>query len=153
MGDELQLGGCGLRTVGAVNAGNLRDNLARLFHIDVVADVQVQAGQNVGVVERGTAHDGAGQLHGVHDGNGGDSAGASHLIGHVDERRAGPLGLKLVGDGPARTLRRIAKVLLLPQRIDLEHDAVGGHGQGVARLVPMVDEGIDLVERLEARHR
>ena len=120
-----------------VNAHNLRYYLASLLHIHVVAQVKVEAAYEVLVVQRGAAHRSAGQLHRLHVGHWRHRARAPHLEGHLGEPRALALGLELVGYRPARALRRVAQGALLPQRIYLEHYAVGGHGQLLAGRVPV----------------
>ena len=118
---------------------NLGDNLAAFLHIHVVAYVKVERADEGFVVQRRAFHGRSGQLHGVHVGDGCHGTGAAHLVGHLIETGAGAFGLELIGDGPARTLGREAQRTLLPQRVHLEHDAVGGHGQVLPLAVPVAD--------------
>ena len=135
-----------------VDADNLRDNLAALLHVDHVAQVQVERADEVLVVQRGAAHGGACQLHGLHVGHRGDGTGAAHLIGDLQQARLGTLGLELVGNGPAGRLGGIAQRTLLLQRVDFQHDAVGRHRQVFALPVPVVDVVENLLHRAHLAH-
>ena len=55
MGDERYLFAAG-RSGCQVYTGNFRDNLPTLFHVDTVADVQVQRSDDVCIMQRGTFH-------------------------------------------------------------------------------------------------
>ena len=122
-----------------VHTRYLGDDFTAFFNIDHVADVQVEAFDDVGIVERGAFYDGSRQLHGVQIGHWRDGTRTAHLVAHLVEPCQRAFGLELVGDGPAGRLGRVAQVLLLAQAVHLQHDAVGGHGQVLAFRVPIVD--------------
>ena len=149
--DELY-GLCDDGTLVDIHPHNLGDDLAAFLHIDIVADVQVETLDEVLVVQRGALHRGASQLHGFHVGNGGNGSRASYLIGHFIQPRTGPFGLELIGDGPSRRLGRESQVPLLALGVHLQHDAVGGHRQVLALLVPVVDEIVNLLQGLHLLH-
>ncbi len=130
----------------------LRNNLAALFHKDAVAHVEVEGGHHVGIVKRCPADLCTSQLNRVHVGNGRHSTGSAHLEDNLPERCLGLFCLKLVGYCPTGTLGRHAEALLLGQGIDLQHDAIGGDGQAVPFLVPIVDVGEHLVQRADQPH-
>ena len=96
-----------------VHTHDLRDDLTAFLHIHIVADMQVETLDKILVVQRGALHGGTGQLHGIHVRHRGDGTRTPHLIGHFIQTRTGPLGLELIGDGPARTLGRKPKRSLL----------------------------------------
>ena len=89
-----------------VHPNYFRNDLASLFHIDIIADMQVETLDEVLVVERGPLHGRTRQLHGIHIGHGRDGTSTPHLIGHLVQSGADALGLELIGDGPAGTLGR-----------------------------------------------
>ena len=140
MGDTIRRNVC--------HAHYLGNNFARFFYAHHVAYVEVELADNVFVVQRGAAHGGAGQQHGLHIRHRRDSTRAPHLECHVEQARHGLLGLKLVGYGPARIFRRVAQPLLLSQVVHFEHNAVGGKGQGVACLVPIIYIVVDVLQRM-----
>ena len=149
--DELH----GLRDDGTlvdVHAHNLRNDLATLLHIHIVADMQVEALDEVLVVQRGTLHRGTCQLHGFHVGHRCHGSRSSHLIGHLVEPRAGPFGLELIGNSPSGRLGRESQMPLLALGVHLQHDAVGGHGQVLALPVPVVDEVVNLLKGVHLPH-
>ena len=137
MRDEMH-GLCAGRTLIRSHTDNLRNYLTALFHIDEIAYVQVETLYEVFVVERSPLHQSACQLHGFHICHGRDGTRAPHLVGHLAEACACPFGLELVGDGPSRTLRRIAQTALLAQGVHFKHNAVGGNGKVLALRVPIV---------------
>ena len=130
------------------HAHYLGNNFARFFYAHHVTNVEVELTDDVFVVQRGAAHGGAGKQHGLHVGHRRDSTRAPHLECHVEQARHGLLGLKLVGYGPARIFRRVAQPLLLSQVVHFEHNAIGGKGQGMARLVPIVYIVVDVLQRM-----
>ena len=130
------------------HAHYLGNNFARFFYAHHVANVEVELTDDVFVMQRGAAHGGAGQQHGLHIRHRRDSTRAPHLECHVEQARHGLLGLKLIGNGPARIFRRVAQPLLLSQVVHFEHNAVGGKGQGVACLVPIVYIVVDVLQRM-----
>ena len=87
-----------------VYANNLGDNLAALLNVHHVADMQVEATDEVLVVQRGTPHGGACQLYGLHVGNGRHGTRASHLVGDLQQSGTLALGLELIGNGPSGRL-------------------------------------------------
>ena len=143
---------CDDGTLVDVHPHDLRDNLATLLHIHIVADMQVKTLDEVLVVQRGTLHGGSSQLHGFHVGYRGYGSRTPHLISHFVQPCAGPFGLELIGNGPSRRLGRESQMPLLAQRGHLQHDAVGGHRQVLALLVPVVDEVVNLLQGLHLLH-
>ena len=115
----------------------LRDYLAALFHIHEVAFVKIETLDEVLIVECGASDCSSGKMHGVHICHGSDGACATHLICHLEQACAGALRLVFVCYGPSRRLGRHAERTLLAQGVDLEHYAVGGHGQILALRVPI----------------
>ena len=59
---------------------------------------------------------------------------------------------ELVGDGPSRTLCRHSQTALLCYGVDFQHDAVCGHGQVLAFLVPVVYIVVDVLQGLGKLH-
>ena len=100
--------GDGSRTVGSDVIYYLGNNLSALLHQHMVTHMQMQLGHHIGIVQRGTAHLGSGQLHGIHIGHRRHGSRAAYLEGDLEQTGAGSFGLKLIGYGPAWTLRRIA---------------------------------------------
>ena len=114
--------------------------------------MQVEPPHNVSVVQRGTADGGPGQQHRLEISHRRHHARAAHLIVDRNEARLRPLGLKLIRDGPPRTLRRGSERTLLPKGVYLEHNAVRSHGQAVALGVPMRDVSHDFLRRVADTH-
>ena len=96
-----------------IHTHNLGDDLATLFHVDIIADMQVKRTDKILVVQRGALHGGASQLHRIHIRHWGDGTCAPHLISHLIQSRTDTLGLKLIGDGPAWTLGSESQCALL----------------------------------------
>ena len=114
--------------------------------------MQVEALDEVLVVQGGALHGGASQLHGVHIGHRCDGTCAPHLIGHLIETRTHALSLELIRDGPTGALGCKAEGALLTQGIHLQHDTVCGHGKVLTRRIPVVDEVVDLLQRPHFLH-
>ena len=95
-------------------------------------------------MQRGAAHGGSGQQHRLEVRHGGDGPGAPDLERDAVEARERLLGLELVGHGPLRGLCREPEAPPHGEVVDLDDYAVGREGQLPPRLVPMVDEGVDL---------
>ena len=144
--------GDGSRAVGSDVIHYLWDNLSPLLHQHMIAHMQMQLGHHIGIVQRGTAHLGSGQLHGIHIGHRRHGSRTPYLEHHLPQYGLLLLGLELVGNGPTGTLGRHAQTTLLRQGVDLEHYAVGGHGQELALGVPMVDVVIDVLQRTDQLH-
>ena len=138
-GEEDGLGIAG--TLLGDDADDLRDDLTALLYEDLIIDVQVEGFDEVSVVKRGTAHGRARERHGIEIGHRRDGTRTPDLEVYGDETRLSLLGLILVGDSPARGLRRIAQLLLLGDGVDLEHDTIGGDGGFGTCLLPVVEEG------------
>ena len=130
---------CDNRTLIDIDANNLGDDLTTFLHIDVVADMQVEALDEVLVVQGGSFHGSTCQLHRIHIRHRRHSTSAPHLIGHFVETGADALCLELIGDGPAWTLGRETQSTLLAQRVHLQYDTVGSHWQVLSGLIPVID--------------
>ena len=89
-----------------VNTHNLRDNFSSLFHIEHVTLVNIQLGNDIGIVQRGALDDGAAQQHGVEIGNRGDDTRAAHFKRHILEFGAFTFRGKLEGNGPTGRFSR-----------------------------------------------
>ena len=101
-----------LTTVG-VDAHNLRNDLATLLHIHIIADVKIEAAYEIFVVKRGATHRGASKLHRLHVGNGRHGSCTANLIGDLVKAREGAFSFKLIGYSPSRTLCSEAQLSLL----------------------------------------
>ena len=133
-----------LRAVCGVDAGDLGDDLPAFLDVDPVAHADVQQGHLVCVVEGGALDERAAELHGGEVRDGGHGAGAPDLVVDAEQLRAGLLGLEFIGHRPAGRLGRVAQRALGGEFVDLDDDAVGGVGEELAGLVPVVDVGLDL---------
>ena len=98
-----------------INSDNLRNNLASLFNIHIIAYMQVQAAYKVFVVERSTPYGCSGQLNRLHIGYRSNSSSTPHLKCHFIKTCAGSFCLKLISYGPTRILCSIAKSPLLSE--------------------------------------
>ena len=150
--DKFNRSGVETTAVG-VDTCDLGDYLAPFLHIEHVVLMYVKRLYYVGIVERCTLHYCARKQHRLKIGYRSDDAGASHLERYEAQPREGSLRLKFVGDGPARRFGGGAEVELLAQRVDFEHEAVGGYRLLFPRLVPMVDVCIHRLQAVEPCHR
>ena len=105
----------------------------------MVADVEVEGFQHVGIVQGGTVHHGAGEEDGIHVGNGSYHTRAPHLERDFSQDGACLFRLELVGNGPTGRLGRHAQSLLLGKGVHLDDNAVRGHGKFLAVHVPVTD--------------
>ena len=96
-----------------IDSGYFWDDFTAFFHIHHVAYMQVQSFDNICIVQRGTFHNGAGQLHGVQIGNRSHCTGTSYLIGDFVQPCQCTFCLKFVCDGPSGGLRCESQILLL----------------------------------------
>ena len=94
-----------------LHAHDVRDDLARLFDDDDVADADVFARDLFRVVQAGPADGRTGQLDGLQIRDGRDRAGLADLHADIVQPRGGFIFLELVGDHPARALRRRAPIV------------------------------------------
>ena len=131
-----------------VDAHDLRNDFARLLYVHIVAQVEVELVDDVGIVKRCALDDGARKLHGIHIRHGSYGTRTTHLEGHLVEHRATTLGLKLISDCPTRTFGGEAEALALVVGVDFEHNAVRSHGEVLAHRVPIVNELEHLVKRV-----
>ena len=130
-------------------AHDLRDDVAGALEHDGVADAQVLAPDLVDVVQRGVAHRGA-----AHDDRGdvrdrGHGADAADVDLDLLELGGDLLGGELVGGRPARRARHEAQLLLLGQRVDLDHDPIGLVVEVLALLGPLLGVGDHRVDPLD----
>ncbi len=113
---------------------DLGDDIAAALDGDEVANLDAEAFDLVGVVERGAGDGGAADEDGSECGDGCDLAGAADLEEDVFEFGDAGAGGEFVGDGPARGFAGEAEAALLRDGVDLEDDAVDLVRQGVAEL-------------------
>ncbi len=139
-------------TLGELYTGDFWDDLAAFFHVEHIVLVDVEGAHDILVVHGGTFYDSAREQHRLQIGNGGDDTHAADVERHEAQARQRTLGGEFICHGPARRLGGEAEVELLLQGVDLEHEAVGGYGQFLACLVPVVYEAVNLFNRLKARH-
>ena len=123
-----------------VNAHDFWDDFTAFFHIEHISLMDVQLGDNVGIVQRCPLDDRAAQQHGIKVGYGRDDSRASHLKGNELQFGAFAFRSEFIGDGPSRRLGGGTQVQLLAQGIDFKHKAIGGNGQLLAFHVPVADE-------------
>ena len=131
-------------------ADDLRDDLARALHDDVVADADVLPVDVVLVVERRLFHRDAAHLHGLQDGVRVQRAGTSDVDADVQQACDRPLRRELPGDGPARLSSDEAEVPLVVQPVYLHDHPVCLVVLAVALAHPAFVVGRDLFGRLEA---
>ena len=135
-----------------IDPHNLRDNLAAFLYVDIIADVQVEALDEVLVVQGGTLDGCASQLNRIHIRHRGNGTRAPHLIGYLIQPCTYTFGLELIGDGPTRALRCESKRTLLPQGVHFQDDTIGSHGQVLTFRIPVVDVVIYLLKGLHLLH-
>ena len=82
LGDELQRTAVG-RALREIHTRDLGYDLASLLDVDHVPFAQVEGGDLVGVVERGTLYDCPGQKYRLEVGDGGYGSRAPYLIGNL----------------------------------------------------------------------
>ena len=133
------------RALGELHARDLGNDLAALLDVDHVAGPDVEQRHLFGVVERRAPHGGAGEQHRREVGDRCHGPRASDLEVDALEPREGLLGLELVGYGPARRLGRESQLAAQGEVVDLDDHAVGRERERAARLVPVGDEGVDLL--------
>ena len=136
----------------SVHADNLGDDLPTLFHIDIISDMKVESPDEILIVEGGSLHCCACQQHGLHVGHGSDGSRAPYLVRHLTQTGTGPFRLVFVGDGPTWALGGESQDALLAQRVHLEHDAIGGHGQVTPLGIPVADEVKDFLQGFHLPH-
>ena len=128
-----------------IHADHLRYYLATFLYQQVVTLAYTHLGYKVGVDQRRPPHRRAAQPHGRQVGHRRNNTRAPHLVADALQRRAHTLGLELVGYSPSRRLGRQAQFVPQSRLVNLDDDAVDAVRQLPACLVPMVDEGLDLV--------
>ena len=105
--------------------------------------MKIQFGDAIGVVEGGAADAGAGQGHGLKFSHRRHRSGASHLHRHLEQPAGSFLGWEFQRNGPAGCLLGEPGSLLQSQVVQLHHHAVGGIGEVMATLFPVVAEAVD----------
>ena len=146
VGSGHRLGACRAQVL--LDVGNLRDDFAALLDADGVAEMEVQSGDFVEVVEGGALDGGAREAHGCKVSHGRDRTGAADLEFYGEKRRVGALGLELVGDGPARALARGAEFALHGEVVELYDHAVDFEGEAVAARADVFGNLHDFVDRV-----
>lgn len=144
-------GPCVCGPSGKVHCGDLGNDLAAFFHLHQVAEVQVQLGDLVGIVDAGPFHGGAGQFHGIQYCNGGYGTGAPHEEFHAQELGELLLGGEFVGNGPARAFCAQAQLLLQGDAVHFDHHPVDADLQVVAFAVPVGNKLHDALHRVRLR--
>ncbi len=124
---------------------DLRDHVAGPLDHHGVTEADVQAGDLVGVVQGGVGHRDAADRHWLEPRHRRDRPGAADLQVDGFQDRAGPLGRKLAGDGPARRARHETQPALPLQVIDLVDDPVDVEAQ---RGPQDLELGIDVQQPL-----
>ena len=146
-------GRCVGKAPAEVYAGDLRNDLACLLHIEMVSLVDIELAHDVVVMERRAFHDGSREEHRFQIRHRGDDSHSSGFERYEPQGSARSLGIEFEGHGPSRRFGGEAEVELLAQGVDLEDEAVGGHGELLAVLVPISDELVDIFQSLQAGHR
>ena len=134
------------------HTGDFGDDFATLFHVHPVALVDVEAVEDVGIVQRCALDDGAGEQYRLEVGHRSDDTKAAHVERHEAQLCQRSFGRKLICHSPARGLGGEAQLLLTCERVDLEHQAVGGHRQRAALGVPTGDECVHFGHRMQTGH-
>ena len=94
------------------HADDLGDHVARALERHLVADPDVEAGDLVGIVERGVGDDDPADIDRLEPRDRSELAGPSDLDVDRVEPSFGPFGREFVGERPARGLRHLAEPLL-----------------------------------------
>ena len=116
------------------------DDVAAALDLHEVADADAEAGDLVGVVQRGAGDGGAADEDRRERGDRRHLAGAADLEEHAFElRNAGARG-EFVGDGPARRFAGEAEAALLRGGVHLDDDAVDLVAERVAQALCFCDE-------------
>ena len=121
----------------AVDAHNLGNDLSAFFDQHGIAFTEVESGHLIGVVKRCIFDGGPAQQNWLQIGDWGHRPRPAHLVFYALQRGAHTLGLKLVGQGPTRALRRHAQTFLLVVSVHLDDQAVNGKIQIASRFLPM----------------
>ena len=135
-----------------VHAHDLGDDFARFLHIKPVSLVDVEFLDYVVVMQRGTFHDRARQLHRFQIGHRCDDTHAACFERNEAQGSAFPFGIEFKGHCPAGRFRRGAHADLLAPVVDLEYQSVGRDRQLLAVLVPVSDIVVDILHGLEQSH-
>ena len=133
---------------------DLRDDIARLAHLNGVPDAQPELPDEVLVVEGGAGYRSTCQKHRVKAGGGGKHAGAPHS--HLDAAQGGLLDLRRVfeGDGPAREFVGGTHQLPLRKIVHLDNSTVHVKIQLGAVLPDVLNLGngvLDIMHHMVAR--
>ena len=133
---------------------DLRDDIARLAHLNGVPDAQPELPDEVLVVEGGAGYRSTCQKHRVKAGGGGKHAGAPHS--HLDAAQGGLLDLRRVfeGDGPAREFVGGAQQFPLCKVVHLDHGTVHIKiqcGTVLADLLDLCNGILDIVHDMITR--
>ena len=133
---------------------DLRDDIARLAHLNGVPDAQPELPDKVLVVEGGASYRGTCQKHRVEAGGGGKHAGAAN--GHLDAAQGGLLDLRRVfeGNGPAREFVSRTHQLPLGKIVHLDNGTVHIEIQLCTILADVLDlrNGVlDIMHHMVAR--
>ena len=131
------------RTPGEFYPGNLRNDFPAFFHIDAVADPDVQQSHLRGVVQRRTLDHGAGQQYRFQIRDRCHGSRPSDLVINGKDRCQRFFRLEFIGDRPAWELGRIAQLDLAGRFVDLDNDTVRSVGEGMTGRIPMIDISFD----------
>ena len=123
-----------------VYSRDFRDNLAALFYVYHIADMEVERRYDVGIMKRRASYGGTRELYRVKICHGRYRSGTSHLISHLVQSGQCSFGLEFISYCPSRRLGGVTQIALLAQRVYLKHYAIGCHRKVLSLYVPIVDE-------------
>ena len=119
---------------------NLRNDFSSLFHIYHIAQAQVQAFDDIGIVQRGALHNRTCQLHRIQIGHRSHGSCTTYLIGNAVQTGTSPFCLEFIGNRPTGRLGCIAQIPLLAERIYLQNDTIRCHREVLAFHIPISDK-------------
>ena len=123
-----------------IHTYNLRNDFAALFHINHIANMQVESFDDVGIMQGSTFHHRTGQLNRIQIGHRCYSTSTSDLICHHIQSGACPFCLELVGYRPTGRLGCISQIALLTEGIDLQNDTIRRHRKVLPFYIPIADK-------------
>ena len=129
------------------HADDRRNDFARLFDHDGVADANVFSFDFLFVVQRRARHAAAADSHRFERRDRREHSGATDLDQNIEQLRLDPFGLVLVSDRPARRFGGEAERLALRESIDFHDRAIRLVDEIVPHLIEFVDRVQDLLDR------